>query len=63
MRDASRKVKYYNGIIEDITERKHIEEAVRNSEERFRNVYKTPPLAFVILDKNTRVIDWNRKAE
>ena len=63
VKDKSGKVKYYDGIIEDITERKHIEEAVRKSEERFRNVYKTAPLAFVIWDKNTRVIDWNRKAE
>jgi PAS domain S-box-containing protein len=49
--------------IRDITKRKQDEEALRKSEERFRNVYKTAPLAFVIWDKNTHVTDWNKKAE
>ena len=38
-------------------------EELRESEERFRNVYDTAPLAFVVWDINTRVIDWNKKAE
>jgi len=43
--------------------RKAAEEALRESEERFRNVYETAPLAFVIWGNNTRVADWNKKAE
>jgi two-component system cell cycle sensor histidine kinase/response regulator CckA len=46
-----------------IEERKQSEEALRESEERFRNVYETAPLAFVVWGKNTRVNDWNKKAE
>jgi PAS domain S-box-containing protein len=38
-------------------------EELRESEERFRNVYDTAPLAFVVWDINARVIDWNKKAE
>lgn len=38
-------------------------EELRESEERFRNVYDTAPLAFVVWDINTRVTDWNKKAE
>ncbi len=39
------------------------EEALRESEELFRNVYDTAPLAFVVWDIDARVTDWNRKAE
>ncbi len=38
-------------------------EELRESEERFRHVYDTAPLAFVVWDINTRVTDWNKKAE
>lgn len=47
----------------DITEQKRVEETLRESEERFRNVYETAPLAFVVWDKNANVTDWNKKAE
>lgn len=34
-----------------------------HEEERYRNVYNTAPLAFVIWDKTCKVVDWNKKAE
>jgi two-component system cell cycle sensor histidine kinase/response regulator CckA len=50
-------------LLNEIKKRKKTEKALRESEERFRNVYETAPLAFVVWDKNTRVTDWNKKAE
>lgn len=44
-------------------DRKRSEKALRESEERFRNVYKTAPLAFVVWDVDACVTDWNKKAE
>jgi PAS domain S-box-containing protein len=44
-------------------ERKQTEEALHESEELFRNVYDTAPLAFVLWDLDTCVTDWNKKAE
>lgn len=49
--------------LRDISQQTRIKEALRTSEERFRNVYATAPLAFVIWDKKGRVTDWNKKAE
>ena len=63
VKDENGEVKYYDGIIEDITEQKRVLMELRKSEERFRSVYETAPLAFVVWDKNTRVVDWNKKAE
>jgi PAS domain S-box-containing protein len=44
-------------------ESKRIEDAFRESEELFRNVYDTAPLAFVVWNLDTCVTDWNKKAE
>ncbi|MES0363865.1 MAG: PAS domain S-box protein, partial [Desulfobacteria bacterium] len=46
-----------------IKERRSTEEALRESEERYRNVYETAPLAFVVWDRECRVMDWNQCSE
>jgi len=61
--DSQGKPLSYDGLISDIDERKRTEETLRESEELFRNVYDTAPLAFVVWDIDTRVTDWNKKAE
>jgi PAS domain S-box-containing protein len=48
---------------EEINERQRAEEALRASEERYRTVFDTAPLAFVLWDGQGRVVDWNRHAE
>ncbi|MFO7897734.1 MAG: PAS domain S-box protein, partial [Planctomycetota bacterium] len=47
----------------DITHRRRAAEALRESEERYRGVFETAPLAFVIWDLDCRVTDWNPHAE
>jgi PAS domain S-box-containing protein len=61
--DSHGKLLSYDGLISDIDERKRAEETLRESEELFRNVYDTAPLAFVVWGRDIRVTDWNKKAE
>ena len=53
----------WSGVLTDITERRAIEEALRASEERFRAVIETASDAFVSVDTDGRIVEWNRKAE
>ncbi|MHC4388008.1 MAG: PAS domain S-box protein, partial [Planctomycetota bacterium] len=49
-------------IIES-AEHKKTMETLQQSEERYRNVYDTTPLAFVVWDNNCSVTGWNKRAE
>jgi diguanylate cyclase (GGDEF)-like protein/PAS domain S-box-containing protein len=53
----------WSGVLTDVTERRTIEEALRASEERFRAVIETASDAFVSVDTNGIIVEWNRKAE
>src|SRR6478672_4264088 len=47
----------------DVTGRRHIEERVRQSEERARSIVATTSDAFVATDSDGIVMEWNRAAE
>ncbi len=51
------------GAILDITERKHTEEALRESDERFRTLFKSSRDAILMMDPEGRVSYWNPAAE
>ena len=63
VKDASGQIVGVNITARNITHRIKAEQALRRSEGRYRNVYNTAPLAFVIWDCNCRITDWNRHAE
>ncbi|NIM95137.1 MAG: PAS domain S-box protein [Anaerolineales bacterium] len=51
------------GIISDITERKRAEEALRESEKKFRSIIEQSDDAIVLSDQNGKIIEWNQSAE
>jgi len=51
------------GVLTDITEQKQSEQALRDSEARYRSLYDNAPLAFVLWGPDYRVRDWNKRAE
>jgi len=70
IRSTSRPIKDSEGhviggvsVMNDITKRKEMEQQLRNSEERMRLIVNTSLDAFIGMDENGQVIDWNRQAE
>jgi PAS domain S-box-containing protein len=51
------------GMAIDITQRKHAEEALRESERRTRLILDTAYEAFISIDLEGRILDWNAEAE
>lgn len=51
------------GIMRDITERKQAEEAVRDSQRRLEEIIEFLPDATLVVDKEGKVIAWNRSIE
>jgi two-component system, NtrC family, sensor kinase len=51
----------YRGIDRDITERNQVEQALRESENKYKALIETTDTGFVIIDEQGRVLDANRE--
>lgn len=63
VRDDSGRALYFISQIQDITQRKQAEEALRNSADKFRTVIETANDAIITADVAGRVVDLNHRAE
>ena len=52
-------IRYHQGIVVDIHERKEAEEKLRKSEEKYRQIVETTCEGFVLLDTSMQVLDLN----
>lgn len=51
----------FEGALVDVTERKRVEDALRESEERFRTSFEEAPLGIVLVDLDRRLFKANRE--
>jgi len=63
IRDQEGKVLYGLGMVENITERKQTVALLQESEEKFRSLLDTAPVAVVIVDDNGRIMIVNVQTE
>ena len=54
---------FFDGIIQDITDRKQSQEAIRNSERRLADIINFLPDATFVIDTDGKVVAWNRAIE
>ena len=57
--DADKRLQYFIGVVEDITEQKRAETALRDSEERFRRVFEEGPLGLALVRRDYHFVKVN----
>ncbi|MFQ5978017.1 MAG: PAS domain S-box protein [Candidatus Heimdallarchaeota archaeon] len=55
-------VNYFDGLLEDITERKQAEEALRKNEELYRTLFQKTPVGIVTCDDRGNILGVNKRA-
>ncbi len=61
-RDQLGKIQYLIGIAEDITSRKHTEEALQKSEANLRTILDNIEISYILLDKELKIVSYNNYA-
>jgi PAS domain S-box-containing protein len=62
-RDSEGNIRGYQGIIRDETERRRVEAALKDSEEKLGSILHGSPIPQFVIDRNHRVTHWNKALE
>jgi len=63
VRNADGRITHYVSVKEDITERRRMEKALRESEEKFRVMSASAQDAIIMIDNDGNISFWNNAAE
>ncbi len=63
VKDNKGRIRYIDGVIEDISFRKRVEKELMESKELFRVVFDNSPVAITVTNKEEEIIAWNPFAE
>jgi PAS domain S-box-containing protein len=63
LRDDQGKRIGWVSVVRNISDRKRVEEALRESEERLRQIVQNMPVMLDALDEDNRILVWNRECE
>jgi PAS domain S-box-containing protein len=63
VRGQDGKIQYYDGVVEDITERKVVEDALRHEQAFTERVIDAIPGIFFVFDRHGRYVRWNKAHE
>jgi len=63
LRDYMGEVIGFRGVGRDVTERKQAEEALRDSEEKFRSIIEQSTDGVILIDEQGKIIVWNQAEE
>jgi PAS domain-containing protein len=62
-RDSEGSIRGYQGVIRDETERRRVEAALKDSEEKLGSILRGSPIPQFVIDRNHRVTHWNKALE
>ena len=60
IKDDNGEIKYYDGIVEDITERKQSEVKLRKSEEKYRFLFEKSAILAIVVGEDKKIKDVNK---
>ncbi len=63
IRDSNNNILYFDGVVEDITERKQTEEKLQESEEKYKTIAQSTIEIIFILDKTGKLLFINKSVE